>query len=131
MVSPADETPDVARDATPADVDIARAIDIVNRLTRLQLRSVRSSWAGLRTFAADRSPVVGVAPDAPGFFWYVGQGGYGIQMGPALARAGAALALGRPLPADVAGLGVTAGALGPSRSGVSQTPHTARCRNRS
>ena len=89
--------------------------EIVNQHTRLQLRSVRSSWAGLRTFAADRSPVVGEAPDAPGFFWYVGQGGYGIQMGPALARAGAALALGRPLPPDVTGLGVTAAALAPTR----------------
>ena len=124
MVSPADETPDVPRDATPADIDIARAIEIVNQQTRLQLRSVRRSWAGLRTFAADRSPVVGEAPDAPGFFWYVGQGGYGIQMGPALARTGAALALGRPLPADVTGLGVTAAALAPSRPGASRTPQT-------
>ena len=124
MVSPADETPDVPRDATPADVDIARAIEIVNQQTRLQLRSVRSSWAGLRTFAPDRSPVVGEAVDAHGFFWYVGQGGYGIQMGPALARSGAALALGRPLPPDVSAGGVTAAALGPSRLGASQRPRT-------
>jgi D-arginine dehydrogenase len=121
MVSPADETPDVPRDATPADVDIARAIETVNEHTRLQLRSVRSSWAGLRTFAPDRSPVVGEAVDAPGFFWYVGQGGYGIQMAPALARTGAALALGRPLPADVSALGVTAGALSASRPGLAFT----------
>jgi len=125
MVSPADETPDVPRDATPAEVDIARAIEVVNEQTRLQLRSVRSSWAGLRTFAADRSPVVGEAADAPGFFWFVGQGGYGIQMGPALARAGAALALGRALPADVRAGGVTAAYLAPSRPGVSRRPRTA------
>ena len=125
MVSPADETPDVPRDATPAEVDIARAIEVVNEQTRLRLRSVRSSWAGLRTFAADRSPVVGEAADAPGFFWFVGQGGYGIQMGPALARAGAALALGRALPADVRAGGVTAADLAPSRPGVSRRPRTA------
>ena len=131
MASPADETPDVPRDATPDDLDIARAIEAINEYTLLQLRSVRSAWAGLRTFAADRSPVAGEAPDAPGFFWFVGQGGYGIQMGPALARAGAALALDRPLPADVAGLGVTAEALSPSRPGVGRTPRTAPGHSRS
>ena len=131
MASPADETPDVPRDAKPADIDIARAIQVINEYTRLELRSVRSAWAGLRTFAPDRSPVVGEAPDAPGFFWFVGQGGYGIQMGPALARTGAALALRRPLPADVAALGVTAEALSPSRPGVASRPHTAPGHSRS
>jgi D-arginine dehydrogenase len=131
MASPADETPDVPRDAKPVEVDIARAIEVINEYTRLELRSVRSAWAGLRTFAPDRSPVVGEAPEASGFFWFVGQGGYGIQMGPALARAGAALAAGRPLPHDVAALGVTAEALSPSRPGVANKPHTGPGHSRS
>jgi len=101
LVSPADETPSPPCDARPEPIDIARALDAVNEATTLGLRSVRNSWAGLRTFAPDRSPVAGPDPAVPGFVWSAGQGGYGIQMGPALARAAAALALGRPLPADV------------------------------
>jgi D-arginine dehydrogenase len=47
---------------------------------------VERSWAGLRTFAPDRTPVVGFDPAAEGFFWLAGQGGYGIQTAPALSR---------------------------------------------
>ena len=52
---------------------------------------------------------------ADGFFWLAGQGGYGIQMAPALARAAAALLLEAPLPADIAAQGVSAQDLSPSR----------------
>ena len=45
MASPADETPDVPRDAKPAEIDIARAIQVINEYTRLELRSVRSAWS--------------------------------------------------------------------------------------
>ena len=117
LVSPADEIPDEPRDARPEEVDVAAAMEVVNQFTTLGLRSVRSAWAGLRTFAPDRSPVAGGAPGAPGFFWFAGQGGYGIQMAPALARAGASLALGRPLPDDVRALGITPEALSPARLG--------------
>jgi D-arginine dehydrogenase len=51
----------------------------------------------------------------PGFFWLVGQGGYGIQMAPALARAACALALGEALPADLVEEGVSAEALAAGR----------------
>ena len=44
----------------------------------------------MRSFVADKSPVAGFAPGADGFFWLAGQGGYGIQMAPALARQAAA-----------------------------------------
>jgi len=81
------------------------------------LRSVRTSWAGLRSFVADRSPVVGARQDEAGFFWFAGQGGYGIQMAPALARSGASLLLDGRLPDDVVVLGVTAQRLGPDRLG--------------
>jgi D-arginine dehydrogenase len=56
---------------------------------------VHTSWAGLRSFVADRLPVVGSWPDVPGFVFFAGQGGYGIQMAPALARTGADIVLGR------------------------------------
>lgn len=118
LASPADETPSEPCDARPDPLEVARALDDINAATGLGLRSVRSSWAGLRTFAADRSPVVGYAPDAPGFFWFAGQGGYGIQMAPALARVGAALLLDGDLPEDVATRGLTATCLGPGRFGA-------------
>jgi D-arginine dehydrogenase len=72
----------------------------------------------LRSFVADRSPVAGYASQAAGFFWLAGQGGYGIQMAPALARAAAALLMGQPLPPDIASQGVSAAALSPARCEV-------------
>ena len=77
---------------------MALAIERVNAATTLGLRSVRSAWAGLRTFAPDRNPVVGPDPAEPSFVWLAGQGGYGIQTAPALARLAAGL-----LPAGVSG----------------------------
>jgi D-arginine dehydrogenase len=86
MLSPADETPSAPCDAQPDDYDVAVAIDRVESATQLSFGRPIRAWAGLRTFAADRSPVVGFDPDAPGFFWLAGQGGYGIQTAPALAE---------------------------------------------
>lgn len=83
--SPADETPSEPCDARPEETDVALAIESVNSVTTLGIRSIESSWAGLRTFAPDRSPVVGCRDGEPGFFWLCGQGGYGIQMAPGLA----------------------------------------------
>lgn len=115
LVSLADETPQEPGDARPQEADVALALDRVNEATTLGLRSVRAAWAGLRTFAPDRTPVAGPEPDRPGFCWLAGQGGYGIQLAPALARATAALLGHEPLPADVAAEGVTAGDLSPAR----------------
>jgi D-arginine dehydrogenase len=58
---------------------------------------------------------VGLDARAPGLLWLAGQGGYGIQTAPALARVAAALALGEPLPDDVAAQGVTEADLSPGR----------------
>ena len=112
LVSPADETPTEPCDARPDELDVAAAIERVNERTTLGLRSVRTAWAGLRSFAADRSPVVGFDPAAEGFFWYGGQGGYGIQMAPGLAALGADVVLGRPLDPEAAAL---AAAVAPTR----------------
>jgi len=117
LCSPADETPQDPSDARPDELEIARAIDAINELTTLDIRHVRSSWAGLRNFVADRTPVVGYDPTQAGLFWYAGQGGYGIQMAAALARTGAALVRGALLPDDVATLGLTPAALSPHRLG--------------
>ncbi|WP_026424252.1 NAD(P)/FAD-dependent oxidoreductase [Actinokineospora inagensis] len=102
LVSPADETPAEPGDAKPDEVDVALAVERVNHVTTLELRSVRTAWAGLRTFAVDREPVLGALPDHPGFAFVAGQGGYGIQMGPALAVAAARIISGEPAGIDPA-----------------------------
>jgi D-arginine dehydrogenase len=76
---------------------------------------VSHRWAGLRSFVADRTPVVGPDPACPGLVWLAAQGGYGVQTAPALARCCAALAVGEPLPGDVAALGLRPGDLAPRR----------------
>ncbi|MGV9870974.1 NAD(P)/FAD-dependent oxidoreductase [Rhodococcus koreensis] len=106
LCSPADETPSHPHDARQDELEIARAIDEINETTQVKARHVRSSWAGLRTFVADRSPVVGYNPEGDGFFWFAGQGGYGIQICDGLARTGASLVRGEGIPDDVAAKGV-------------------------
>jgi D-arginine dehydrogenase len=115
LVSPADETPSEPCDARPDDLEVARAIEAVNDCTDLAIRHVSTAWAGLRSFVADGLPVVGARPERPGFFFYAGQGGYGIQMAPALAALGAAILTTGEAPEQVAALGVTAAAVSPSR----------------
>lgn len=104
LLSPADATPTAPCDAQPEDLDVAIAVDRVETATTLELRRVGPAWAGLRTFVRDREPVAGFDGKAPGFFWLVGQGGYGIQTAPALGQVAAALVLGRPPAAGPAAL---------------------------
>jgi len=113
--SPADETPVEPQDIQPEEWDIAVAADRIETATTLEIRRIERSWAGLRSFVADKTPVVGFDPAAEGFFWLAGQGGYGIQSAPALGRLAAALAAGDGLPADLADLGVDAALLAPAR----------------
>lgn len=113
--SPADETPVPAQDVQPEELDVAIGADRIERATTLTILRIERKWAGLRSFVSDKTPVVGFAPDAPGFFWLAGQGGYGIQTAPGLARIAAALATGRPLPGDLAERGVTEKDLAPER----------------
>jgi len=115
LLSPGDETPTDPCDAQPEEWDIAVAIDRVQTAATLEVRRVRRSWAGLRSFAPDRNPVVGYAPDAPGFFWVAGQGGYGIQTAPAMGRLASALVRGEPTPDDLSRFGVDAHDLRPDR----------------
>jgi D-arginine dehydrogenase len=115
LLTPADETPSPPCDAQPEEFDIALAVDRFETMTTLSVRRIAHKWAGLRSFAPDRSPVVGFDPDATGFFWLAGQGGYGMQTSSAMARTAAALIRGEDVPADIAGEGITAAALGPAR----------------
>nr|WP_271209035.1 FAD-binding oxidoreductase [Rhodococcus wratislaviensis]GLK33449.1 hypothetical protein GCM10017611_02910 [Rhodococcus wratislaviensis] len=118
LCSPADETAQEPGDARPDELEIARAIEMLNEATTLGIRRVNSSWAGLRSFTSDRSPVVGADLDLENLFWFAGQGGYGIQMAPALARMGASLASGRNVPSDLVELGLTEEMLAPNRQAL-------------
>lgn len=111
----ADETDSPPCDAWPEDIDVATAVDHIEQATKLAIGRPQSPWAGLRTFAADRTPVVGADPRLPGFVWLAGQGGYGFQVSFALARLAAALLRGGAVPDDLAALGVTRQALAPDR----------------
>lgn len=113
--SPADETPSPPCDAQPEEIDIAIAIDRITTAANLNVRSLVSKWAGLRSFVQDKSPVVGFDDHVDGFFWLAAQGGYGIQTSPAMARLVAALASGKQFPPDLASLGVTEDLLSPRR----------------
>ena len=115
LISPADETPVAPGDAQPDDLDIAIGIDRVEAALAIDVKRVVRSWSGLRTFAPDRTPVVGFDPESEGFFWCAGQGGYGIQTAPALARTAASLARREALPEDVVGERVGAADLYPGR----------------
>ena len=115
FISPADETPSPPCDAQPDELDIAIAIDRVQTATTLEIARVSSKWAGLRSFAPDRSLVIGFDRAAEGFFWLAGQGGYGIQTAPAASRLAAALILGQGVPNDIADFGVSADMVSPKR----------------
>ena len=115
LVSPADETPSEPCDAWAEDLTIAECVERMQEAADVPVRRILRSWAGLRTFASDRSPVIGYEPRADGFFWLAGQGGYGVQSSAGAGRTAAALALGEDVPEDVAALGLTADQISPAR----------------
>jgi D-arginine dehydrogenase len=115
MASPADEVLVEPGDPRPLMDDVALALERVRRFTRLDARSVRSSWAGLRTFAPDRSLVLGPDPTVDGFVWSAGQGGFGIMTAPASARSVVSLVETGELPEDVVAAGGRSASVLPDR----------------
>lgn len=112
-LSPHDETPSDPIDAAPEEFDVAVAIDRLQSVSTWKIEAVERKWAGLRSFAPDRRPVYGFDPETEGFFWFAGQGGYGIQTAPAAARLGSQLLLG--LPKDAMTLEIPAERYSPGR----------------
>lgn len=98
-LSPHDETQSPPCDAAPEELDVALAIDRFEHVVDWPIARIEHRWAGLRSFAPDRLPVYGFEPGQPGFFWFVGQGGFGIQTAPAAADLACALLLGQTLAA--------------------------------
>jgi D-arginine dehydrogenase len=115
LCSPADRTPSEPVDARADTLEIARSLDEIREVTTIPARSVRASWAGLRTFSPDENLVIGPDPRVEGFFWLAGQGGYGVQTAPALARYAAASILDEDTPADVVALGLRPDRISPRR----------------
>lgn len=108
-LSPHDETACDPCDSAPEELDVALAIERLSGVVDWRVERVEHSWAGLRSFAPDRLPVYGFAPENRSFFWCAGQGGFGIQTAPAAAELAAALLLGR--------------APGPLAAGIDPTPY--------
>lgn len=115
LASPINADDTHPQDVQPEELDIALGIHAIETWTTLTPRPTHT-WAGLRSFVADGDLVGGFDAQAPGFFWCAAQGGYGIQTSAAMGEACAALARGLPLPAHIAGCGLTAGMLSPARA---------------
>ncbi len=98
MISPIDQTPSVPCDAQPDEVDMAITVARFEDVSTLKINRIDHSWAGLRTFSSDGDPVIGWEPAVPGFFWLVGQGGYGVFTSPAIGRYAASLISSAELP---------------------------------
>jgi D-arginine dehydrogenase len=115
FLSPADETLSEPGDAQPEEMDIAIAVDRLERATTLEVKRVVQKWAGLRSFVADRSPVVGFDSRQPDFFWMAALGGYGIQTAPALGRTAASLLRRTAIDDDLLASGIDVVTLAPGR----------------
>lgn len=115
IVSSADATPVEPHDAYADDMAIAEGIERMMNATTLEVTHLDHSWGGLRSFVDDGCPVVGFDPSTEGFFWLVGQGGYGIQTAPALSLTAAALALRQEIPEAVQKAGLHVSQIQPER----------------
>ena len=115
LISPCDETPMPPQDVQPDELDVARAIDRVQRAAQIKIDSIINKWAGLRTFAPDRSPVVGYDDKVENFFWFVGQGGWGIQTSAGMSRLCEALVTKAGVPEDMVKLGLSEDMVSPKR----------------
>ena len=98
FASPMDEVPSGPCDAQPDEYEVALAAFRMEERTTVEVRQIHSKWAGLRTFTPDKHPAVGFAPDAEGFFWLAGQGGFGLQTSPAMAAIVESLIAGTEWP---------------------------------
>ena len=101
-LTPHDEVPSPPCDAAPEEMAVAQAVARFEAVVDWPVAGIEHRWAGLRSFAPDRAPVYGFDPDMPGFFWFAGQGGFGIQTAPAAATLAASLIRGVAPPAHLA-----------------------------
>lgn len=92
LASPMDEDPVAPGDAVPSPAVIEQTRERLEALVPVIAPArLRGSRAGLRTFAPDRGLVLGEDPRLRGFFWFAGQGGWGIESSPIVSRIAAEL----------------------------------------
>ena len=118
MVSPVDMAPSEPCDAQADELEVAIAVDRIERFTTMCVRTIKHRWGGLRSFASDHEPVIGPDPEEASFIWLAGQGGNGVMGSSAAARLAAQLALGDGVPSDLAALGISAAQVSPGRACV-------------
>ncbi len=94
IVSPSEETKSFPHDAYANDEDLAKGIFNFEEVVNYSVKRITSSWAGLRTFAPDRTLVIGFDSVVPSFFWLAGQGGYGFQTSAAASKMASEIILG-------------------------------------
>ncbi|WP_298429332.1 FAD-binding oxidoreductase [uncultured Jannaschia sp.] len=85
IVSPAEEDPSEPLDAFADDMVLAEGLARYQEAVTEEVTRPIATWAGLRTFTPDRLLAIGPS-ELDGFWWSVGQGGYGFQTAPAAAR---------------------------------------------
>ncbi len=83
LVSPAEADPIEPFDAYADDMVLAEGIARYQELVTPEVTRIEGSWAGLRSFAPDKTLVVGRDFNVSSFIWLAGQGGYGFQSAPA------------------------------------------------
>ena len=98
LASPADETNSPPCDAQPEDIDIALTVDRIEKATNFEIKKIDHKWAGLRSFLPNRTPAAFEDTTQKGFFWLLGQGGYGIQTAPAISEIIECLIAGKEWP---------------------------------
>ncbi|MBB3981287.1 D-arginine dehydrogenase [Sphingobium fontiphilum] len=106
-LTPHDEDYCEPGDVAAEEMAVAVAMDRFAGAVDWTVAALEHRWAGLRSFAPDRAPVYGFEPDEPGFFWFAGQGGFGIQTAPAAAMLAASLIDGRAVSETIASIDAT------------------------
>ena len=115
LISPANEDPVQPCDVQPDEMDIAICVDRIQRAFDIEINIIEHSWAGLRSFVADKCPVVGFSNKEDDFYWLAGQGGYGIQSSPALGMLAASEILGSAIPDPILESGLVLDSIRPGR----------------
>lgn len=111
LVSPAEEIATHPHDAFADDMTLAEGLDRYQQMVSEPVTRPVATWAGLRSFAPDRTLVLGRDAHTPEFVWCAGQGGYGFQTSPAASNLLADLVSGRTPDLDPS----TVAALRPDR----------------
>jgi glycine/D-amino acid oxidase-like deaminating enzyme len=103
LVSPSEAEPTTPHDAYADDMVLAEGLARYEAMVTTPVTRLETNWAGLRSFVADGTLVLGPDPRDRSFIWCAGQGGYGFQTSPAASSHLASLVTGASseLPEDI------------------------------